>query len=96
MADTVCRSCGTTVPADASVCPDCGTTDPIVAQTAGSHHARTPPPTEPAATTGTRPAAEGRSTGSTLKSAAKAIGCLAIAVIVLLIAVAVGLLDFIF
>lgn len=30
---TVCRSCGTAVPADAAVCPSCGTTDPVAPAT---------------------------------------------------------------
>ena len=77
MAEAVCRSCGTAVPAGAAVCPGCGVADPIVAS----------------ATTGPSPE---RQTGSTIKSAAKAIGCLVLAVLVLAIALLVGVFDLFF
>ena len=77
MAETVCRSCGTAVPAGATVCSSCGLEDPIVASgTVG------PPPE--------------RQTGAAMKSAAKAIGCLLLALIVFAIALLVGVFDFIF
>ena len=77
MAEPVCRSCGTAVPAGAAVCPGCGVEDPVVA----------------ASTLG--PAPE-RQTGSTLKNAAKAIGCLVLALMVLAIGLIVGVFDLFF
>lgn len=77
MAEPVCRSCGTAVPAGAAVCTSCGAEDPLVAS----------------ANVGPSPE---RQTGAAMKSAAKAIGCLLLALIVLAIALLVGVFDFFF
>lgn len=77
MAETVCRSCGTAVPAGAAVCPGCGVEDPVV-------------------TSGPVAPSPERQTGAAMKSAAKAIGCLLLALIVLAIALLVGVFDLVF
>ena len=77
MAEAVCRSCGTAVPAGAAVCPSCDVPDPVVASE----------------TLGPTPE---RQTGSAMKSAAKAIGCLVLAGLVLAIALLVGVFDLFF
>ena len=90
MATRACRSCGTTVPPGATSCAECGIADPIADPVVAEGR-----PGSPEVPPASAPVAE-QSTGGRLRSAAKTIGCLVIAGIVLLIAVMLGLLDFLF
>ena len=96
MAETVCRSCGTAVAAGARMCPECGAADPIAASaTHGPRPEAAGPVGDPGHTVTPRTDTTDGA-GSRLKGAAKAIGCIVLAVIVLAIAIVAGLFDLFF
>lgn len=109
MAEAVCRACGGSVAAGATVCPHCGAADPVAGTTDPVPRTGTDPVARPTADPATGPAAdplaarastgpapERNTAGSRMKGAAKAIGCFVLALIVLAIAVVVGVFDIFF
>ncbi|HUG40330.1 MAG TPA: hypothetical protein VMM12_07590 [Longimicrobiales bacterium] len=86
MAEHLCRSCGGAVVASATTCPHCGVPDPVV----------TPAATGPAAPAPAGALPERESPGSRLQNAAKAIGCVVLALIVLAVALVIGVFDVLF